>query len=220
MNRDEARSRSEENIIKENRNKDTLYYYPIDKSSGGTWFGFNSHGIVLALLNRYQNHRIKNLNSRGLIIPQLLQYKNQQQIYQELIKSDLSKYQPFDLVLNKNNSVIEHSWNGKKLSVKKYSQPYFITSSSIDTEHVLHYRQLLFNKFKAINAKQILQELHLNQELKDTSTRIFMSRKDTHTKSISRIIYNKNSLDYQYINEGLLANYLTKPQSQRLQLEL
>ncbi len=42
MNRDEARFRHETNLIQHHTSAQTEYYHPVDQSSGGTWFGFNS----------------------------------------------------------------------------------------------------------------------------------------------------------------------------------
>ena len=60
MNRDELRTRQETNEILNQSSDLTNYYHPVDLLSGGTWFGYNNKGLVMALLNRYQ----LNLNLR------------------------------------------------------------------------------------------------------------------------------------------------------------
>lgn len=208
MNRDEQRERVEsKNIYAENN-----LYYPVDKKSGGTWFGFNQHGIVMALLNRYQDTSITstcNTTSRGAIIPLLLTYQQIQQVNSALLSLPLSEVKPFDLVVNSNHTIMKYSWNGTDLNRQKYKSPFFLSSSSVDAKTVLPYRKqkniTFLSKQNKVKAENILLNLHLSQDKKDTSSSILMSRRLTHTKSISQVIIKDNELNYQYIDEKKLA---------------
>jgi uncharacterized protein with NRDE domain len=213
MNRDEYRGRIESNTIHE---KDGIYY-PIDKQAGGTWFGFNHQGTVMALLNRYQDKAIETTTTRGDIIPNLLKSKN---ISVDLDKLLVNKYNPFDLIIINHAQIIQCSWSGKKLTKLVKSLPFFVSSSSIDAYRVQKYRAKAFLNFNAINPNQILSDLHLSQDSKDTSCSIYMSRKKTHTKSISQVTVTAESLNYQYLTEEQLSSYDRQTQSQNLQLKL
>lgn len=74
MNRDEQRTRAEIGTLLSGRSEAhrLTYAYPLDGLHGGTWMGANSRGIVLALLNRYQDPTRPDAESRGLIISELI----------------------------------------------------------------------------------------------------------------------------------------------------
>jgi uncharacterized protein with NRDE domain len=204
MNRDEYRTRHESNKIKCNNG----CYYPVDNQSLGTWFGFNQNGMVMALLNRYQDqHLDKSINSpstRGIIIPQLLQAKSYETVFSDLLAKHL--FNPFDLMVINSTKVTQFSWNGINLIQTEHGFPYFISSSSVDSDAILAHRKQLFLDFKAVNQQQILSHLHLAKDESDTSSSINMSRDSTHTKSISQVLIENGKLTYHYLTENNLHN--------------
>lgn len=215
MNRDEARNRAEANQIKQKTNPHTTAYYPVDKSSGGSWLGFNDYGISLALLNRYHETHHNDAISRGLIIPQLLAYDNLTDIRQTLHTILRQKHNPFDLIFADTNEIIKFSWNGLQLNQLKITttEPYMLSSSSVATDKVLSIRAKKFqtytNEHQRPHAQDILKDLHLQHQASDASSSIFMSRADTHTKSISQIIINKTILNYYYFDQAQLQHATT-----------
>ena len=226
MNRDEVRDRYEANIIQHAHTIASQSFYPVDKQSSGTWFGFNGHGIVLALLNGYHETQLKDAKSRGFIIPYLLKFNSLQQVEEQMAEqiadSTERNYNPFDLIYADTSQIIKFNWNGKKLSKQKIANPqaYMFSSSSVDTANILAKRADIFSDFKnnmpaANKPAYILQQLHLKQDSTDTSSSIFMTRAKTHTKSISQIIIKNKELDYYYIDETQIENTIhTKLYSQ------
>ena len=198
MNRDEFRGRDELNTI----NHSNGNCFPVDKISEGTWFGFNQQGVVMALLNRYQDSQVLTKTSRGILIPQLLQSNSIDSTLNQLLAKYL--FNPFDLVTTNKAHLIQYSWTGNKLIKVKQSTPFFISSSSVDSQIVLSHRMNLFTKFSPVNEEQILTQLHLSQDKLDKSASIFMSREETHTKSISQVIIEKNEINYYYFTENNL----------------
>lgn len=207
MNRDEYRERDESNIIHRNAG----CYYPVDKKSGGTWFGFNQHGTVMALLNRYQDKNGDAKTSRGTIIPQLLRCKNSQQIHKSFNQLTLVEFDPFDLVVKTHNKIIKYSWDNKNILLLQQSvkQPFFLTSSSLNANYILPLRKEIFDRFltkqTSIDGKHILTKLHLDKESTDRSSNIFMAREDTHTKSVSQVVIEGHTLNYKYLTEQQLS---------------
>ena len=59
MNRDELRTRKEAGVLHSKSINDIRFFHPVDLVSGGTWFGVNNQGVILALLNRYQAPQTK-----------------------------------------------------------------------------------------------------------------------------------------------------------------
>lgn len=231
MNRDEARDRPELNTIKYCKGQHTDKYYPVDQKSLGTWFGFNNHGMVFALLNRYHEHHIDEALSRGTIIPTLLNQSNLEDCKQHLSTILQNPFNPFNLLCINKNRIIDFSWNGKTLKETQYLSPQTLmfSSSSIETERILKKRSAYFDKFKMQLGEQgnkpgyFLNHLHRQQDKDDKSSSIFMSRNDTHTKSISQIIINNQQLHYDYFDELYLnenKEKLNHAQCQYRKLEL
>ncbi len=217
MNRDEFRGRDELNSI----NHSNGNCFPVDKASGGTWFGFNQQGTVMALLNRYQDSQVLTKTSRGILIPQLLQSNSIDLTLNQLLAQYL--FNPFDLVSTNQTHLIQYGWTGKKLIKAKQNIPFFISSSSVDSQIVLSHRMNLFTKFQPVNQEQILTQLHLFQDGSDKSASIYMSREQTHTKSISQVVIENNSLTFNYLTEkNLLEIDKTQPyrNTQNIQFEI
>ena len=215
MNRDEARNRTEANQIKQKNYSHTTACYPVDKASGGSWLGFNDYGISLALLNRYHEAHYNDATSRGLIIPQLLAYNNLNDMSQALQNILTKKHNPFDLVCTDTNQIIKFSWNGLQLQQQEITitQPYMLSSSSVCTDQVLSIRAKIFIEYTEEqhqpHAQDILKTLHFQHQVSAPSSSIFMSRTNTHTKSISQIIINKAMLNYYYFDQSQLQQTLS-----------
>ena len=83
MNRDESRARHEAGIKAREASKVNLLF-PVDGLAGGTWFGINDSGVVMALLNRYQAQHVRNPITRGKIIPNCLSRGSYNNIFEHL----------------------------------------------------------------------------------------------------------------------------------------
>ncbi|MFK8013047.1 MAG: NRDE family protein [Marinicellaceae bacterium] len=213
MNRDEHRSRFEANEIKKETCGQTEYYYPVDRLSLGTWFGFNNHGITIALLNRYQEKITEAKESRGMIIPSLLKMGSSANIQKVINLYRFEKHQPFDLVLSDKKATTLYSWDGDQISQKNHNTRRHLikTSSSINLDFITQHRHQLFNQFvkkqNNINANNIFLDYHINQNKMDTSSSVFMSREHVHTKSICQVVLSNTELTYRYWSEADLQKH-------------
>ena len=229
MNRDEYRNRSEVNTIKHTTSQSIQTYYPVDKLSGGTWFGYNNQGSVLAILNRYHEANVKNPTSRGIIIPQLLKQPSFTKAYENLKELLLNNtFNPFDLIYADIFETHKLSWNGEKLIKIQlcHNNAFMLTSSSINKDDVLTKRYQYFKKFNENHLNphkcqfNILNKLHLQQDTDDKSSSILMSRSETHSKSICQLILSKNKLEYYYFNEQDLIHLENTSQSRNSQSDM
>jgi len=161
MNRDEQRDRPEVGHL----STDDGRYFPIDGRSQGTWVG-------VALLNRYQDKHLEHgAQSRGGLIPQLLNSKNIDSAGKVLNNIAFDSFNPFDLIVTKDSELIHVQWNGKAHNITKQnlSAPFFITSSSERVDDVIKYREDIFENFttpnteNGISADLVLNNLHLKQ---------------------------------------------------------
>lgn len=123
--------------------------YPLDKISGGTWCGANAEGLVLSLLNRYDETEEHPHASRGVIIPQLLEEKTIEGAGEVLEKLNKSiRYAPYTLLAIQGNEAKHWEWDGDKLKsedLKPIDEGWqCLSSSSYKTEEVLAWRYELF----------------------------------------------------------------------------
>jgi hypothetical protein len=192
MNRDERHERDELGTLRATDHA----CYPVDPISNGTWIGLNAHGLTFALLNRYQDpHEDTNSQSRGQIIPALLNAKTLEDAEQRIRTYPYAATNPFDLIAIDARAIITASWNAKDLTITKAStaKPFFITSSSIKTQEIITHRQTLFNAFSnqdTYTPDHIIHNLHLKRGAENDEASIFMNRPKTHTKSLTQITLN------------------------------
>lgn len=194
MNRDEQRSRSEAQQLSTTDEG----CFPIDSASLGTWIGLSTHGAIFALLNRYQDvHKSDMTSSRGQIIPTLLPCPNLDAVADQLHILNTKRFAPFDCFAVMHQQLMHMAWTGNDLHISTQPLPtsFFVTSSSYKIEEVSQYRHRLFLAFldkhknqDAIQAKQILEELHLARGAGQEALAILMERSQVHTKSITQIV--------------------------------
>ncbi len=214
MNRDELRTRTEIGTLLTGRSKvsGVSYCYPLDSLHGGTWFGCNSAGIVLALLNRYQDKIDESMESRGLIIATLISCGSIAEMLHELQDGLGRNSNPHDLIIANADALLRWSWNGSNSEVdeSRTPSPFMLSSSSMHTEHTLAKRKQMFHKYLAehqhdgMNADQILTHYHLLQDSADPSGSILMSRQHSHTKSIVQARLSDGAVEVVYLNEATL----------------
>lgn len=214
MNRDEQRTRTEIGTLLSGWSEEhqLSYCYPLDGLHGGTWMGANSHGIVLALLNRYQNPTRHDAESRGVIISELVRLPSLDTMLNTLREGLGQRCNPFELILIGDARVVECRWDGSDYSCHDHDSatPRMFTSSSVNAESTATLRGDLFqvwlagNRSGVITAETILEELHLRQELNDPSSSILMSRELSHTKSISQVLVHPDYLEFLYLTEAML----------------
>ncbi|PKH03053.1 hypothetical protein CXF72_08165 [Psychromonas sp. MB-3u-54] len=211
MNRDEARLRHEAGLKQQQKNG-VERLYPIDGQAGGTWFGVNNHGVVLALLNRYQDPQSSTAPTRGNIIPQALAYGNVKLVKKHLSEQSYQYYNPFDLVLMSGRECLHLSWNGRHLSTHNVCQAALLLSSSaLNTEAVLAKRQRHFQQWLAqlpeLSAAEVLQKIHLQHNPDSQGDSVLMDRSDAHSKSICQVLLDANYCEFNYYSEASLQQW-------------
>jgi len=103
-NRDELRTRPRADapaITRLARGVDGAW--PTDTLAGGTWIGASARGLALTLLNGNPTPPAplpdrRELRSRGLLIPELIEHDDASGVIAELGRMDLERFAPFRLV--------------------------------------------------------------------------------------------------------------------------
>jgi uncharacterized protein with NRDE domain len=211
MNRDELRSRFEEGILFRRQDAELKYCYPVDADSKGTWFGANNNGVILCLLNRYQDIAQSNTLSRGIIIPTALKLGDAEKIKIHLKSLYYSSFQPFDLIMIYQQQLIHFQWNGQQAThqILEAKPWYMLTSSFLNAEQVKKYRHDLFKQWRIkledekIHPEHIIKGFHLVQNETMKTHSILMEREKSHTKSIVQAHIKGKDLRLKYITNLL-----------------
>ncbi len=207
MNRDELIEREEGSSRLHHLGHDVHAWYPVDVVSEGTWFGVNNYGLVLAILNRYQESNPQALVSRGKIIPYLLVNTDIMSCLKMLDKMHPHHFMPFTLLLVQDHMIVRVVWNGTEMSqfVESCSRPFFITSSSIELESVTAWRKQAFDNLLIKNkhlCPQLLINFHVTESKDNPSYSVNMTREGRHTKSITQVVVDEKRISACYFKKA------------------
>ncbi|NDV62380.1 NRDE family protein [Puniceicoccales bacterium CK1056] len=143
FNRDEQRSRPEAEAFALHEGPNGPVAYARDPQGGGTWFAVSSRGFVVALLNAYltdEDNDAGGVQSRGLIVKELVLCDSFTKAIERFSRLDLSPYSPFHLFLMGPSSRYGFTWDGKHLTPDS-SPATFWTTSSRDPDTVINWRK-------------------------------------------------------------------------------
>jgi len=143
FNRDEQRTRPEAEEFALHAGPNGPVAYARDPKGGGTWFAVSSRGFVVALLNAYltdENKDAEGVQSRGLLVKELVLCDSLTMAIGRFSGLDLSPYSPFHLFLMGPGSRHGFRWDGKRLTPDDSPAP-FRTTSSRDTLAVVNWRR-------------------------------------------------------------------------------
>jgi uncharacterized protein with NRDE domain len=187
----------DDNILRtHNKIEDTdKYTYPIDKQAKGTWIGLNKqNNNVYALLN-HNGTRPKNPQTRGEIIPNLLNNENHKILFQ--------KYSPFQLFQynHKNKKIQITFWDGKTVKnfIPKQNDLIILTSSSygVEIQRKLIAQKLL-EKTTTLNKSNLRQILENNTYFPSTiSPKMKGKNSETISTSILEITNQHTHFNYE-----------------------
>jgi Transport and Golgi organisation 2 len=167
------------------------YLAPLDGDFGGTWLAANQYGLTLALLNRYRVSGYQpppEPQSRGLLIPALIQHSTAVEALAALESRDLGPTQPFSLVaLEPGQPVRVAAWDGIALTALTHRAPGLIlTSSSVTEPEVALARRAIFRAQQSFTPV-VLASLHHSHLPERGRCSICMHRDDAETQSYSDI---------------------------------
>lgn len=212
MNRDEQRQRHELELLHDVQEDDgTRVVYPVDGASHGTWMGVNNHGLVMCLLNRYQNEAgyTDARQSRGHIIPECLKQGSFRKAAEHLEKLDPSGCNPFDLFVMGPGDNRHFQWTGEDYANEEFTVApwYMFTSSSLPD--AIEFRWKQFKAWRseigerATDAEEILRGFHLIQVEKRKHHSVLMERENAHTKSVVQADIQGGKLELRYFPDIL-----------------
>jgi hypothetical protein len=194
MNRDELHTRSIAHPPALLHCRSLAAIYP-SEPSGGTWVGVNERGLALALLNwnfRPDSGRLES-ESRGRVIPLLLEKSTPRDAAAMLESIDLGRTNPFRLImaLHQERHLSEWMWDGDTL----HSRPHTWTrnhwfSSGIDEAGAEHSRRSAMRDAACepdADSREWILRLHRSHHPERSAYSICMHRADASTVSLTMI---------------------------------
>ncbi|WP_049899487.1 NRDE family protein [Halococcus agarilyticus] len=110
-NRDEALDRPSEppSVIAE----EPRIVAPRDADAGGTWIGYNEHGVFVAITNRWTDADLAGERSRGLLVRDALDCESAEEaarLVERAVAAD--EYEGFNLLVADANAAVLCEWDG------------------------------------------------------------------------------------------------------------
>lgn len=186
------------------------FIMPIDPDAGGSWICLNQAGLVFALLNNYQGKvkpKTNQLNSRGEIIKSLAQCRTAEQAGLLMEQLDLTKFQPFSLLMISRQQRGMWEYDGLTSEIKRLALPqHYFSSAHPEAPRVLRERLSVAENWP-IQSEQDLLNLHrshlpnnaqVTQE--DRTFSICMHFSKGHTQSLSYIKLSTEYAEFKYWN--------------------
>ena len=194
FNRDEQRSRPQAIFPKIWRWEGGSYLAPQDPQAGGTWIFANDLGLTACLLNAYQIENLQpvpNPRSRGLLVKDLARCESiaslEKQLQQQVADVPYSAF--YFLAVDRENPMKMWLWDTSNLRQLDLPELPFWTTTSVNPDHVLPYRQKLARESLSNNGlnPESLKALHLSTGISASAQTIKMSRDDAQTVSFTHI---------------------------------
>ncbi|MEK6676434.1 MAG: NRDE family protein [Planctomycetota bacterium] len=184
---------------------------PIDPISDGTWIAVNDRGLVMTLLNVYEQqpglgHAVRNPNwrSRGVIIPELLGADSALDAAKACGRLIAIEFPPFRLIIVDRSSIVEARSNGTELSFAQQplrTNPVMFTSSGIGDQIVDGPRRKLFEEmfFDTVDFGATQDAFHRHSWPDRTHLSVCMSRPEAMTVSNTVVEVSSDRVRLRYV---------------------
>lgn len=88
---------------------------PLDSEAGGTWIGYNEHGVLVAITNRWTDGEVGGDRSRGLLVRDALAQETAEAAVRFVERDlDTRSYEGFNLVVADATAAILIEWDGSR----------------------------------------------------------------------------------------------------------
>jgi hypothetical protein len=180
---------------------------PVDPTAGGTWVAVNDAGLALALLNV----NAKKLpfamptapQSRGKIIPALLQADTPLSAAFSALRLDPAQYAPFRLLLVNSREGVELRSDGTRIRLVwrlGLTRPQLFTSSGLGDQAVEAPRRQLFSEFFGRPGDPLAQQdaFHRHRWPDRPHLSVCMERQDARTVSHTVVCLGQDRVTLTY----------------------
>ena len=202
FNRDELRSRQTALPPRRIERDGLEVLSPVDADAGGSWLTVNTHGVTIALLNRYgiktPASRFTSVRSRGQLVLDLSSAKSQSDALERLYALELTDYRPFTLlVLEIDREPVMTASDGHQLEVP--SKPVApLVSSSHDTAAATQARIDLWRRTVDLQDSSTLAAFHRSHWPERGAASPCMHRQDARTVSSTHLTVTADTISMAY----------------------
>ncbi|KAA9397357.1 hypothetical protein Har1130_07600 [Haloarcula sp. CBA1130] len=93
---------------------------PADEEADGTWIGYNEHGLLAAVTNRWVDAELAGDRSRGLLVRDALSHESAESAARAVEQATrAAEYEGFNLLLADENAAVLLEWDGQ-LAVQNF----------------------------------------------------------------------------------------------------
>jgi uncharacterized protein with NRDE domain len=133
---------------------------PWDEKAGGTWIGYNEHGVLVAITNRWTDTELAAERSRGLLVGDVLEYESAEEAARFVERSiEEFEYDGFNLVCVDENAAILLEWNGG-LRVRNFDPGvHIVVNVGADSSFEIPASRAEFGERQAENTQQAMVDL-------------------------------------------------------------
>jgi len=184
--------------------------WPVDGESGGTWVAATENGLALAMLNLNLDPAPPGpdasvAQSRGHVIPTVVESIDAARAAACLHDMDLSPYKPFRLVAADVVRVVVARWDGNDLSLESQALgPVCVVSSGLGDHLVQQPRLELWEEMvvKAGTSPTTQDAFHAHVWADRPHLSVKMSREDAQTVSKTTVRVHPDAVEMLYEVEG------------------
>ena len=133
---------------------------PQDEEAAGTWLGYNEHGLLVAITNRWVDADLEAARSRGLLVRDALARETAEEAAR-FVERELAarSYDGFNLVVVDANAAILLAWDGH-LSVRNFDPGvHVVVNVGADGDYAIPSHRPDVGEAQAENADQVLTAL-------------------------------------------------------------
>jgi uncharacterized protein with NRDE domain len=142
---------------------------PIDEEAGGTWLGYNEHGVLVALTNRWIDADLSGDRSRGLLVRDALAHETAEDAAR-FVERDIDErsYEGFNLVAVDEAAAILIEWSGAPRIRNLDPGVHIVVNVGADGDYVIPSHRQEAGERQASNADSV--RTALQPEPGETST--------------------------------------------------
>ncbi len=201
MNRDEKLQRVRASVPRIHPAADGPACYPTEPG-GGTWIGFNEHGIIAALLNWYRHPSRPEAPTRGTVVPRLL--LNGPRPDWSVI-DDVDRLNPFRAILVSTDlgRIEMATWDGRDFRTRRLPwRKRHLFSCGVEESRAERVRAAtcrLASAWPAVGTRAWVRRLHASHLPARGPFSLCAHRSDAGTVSYSEITADKRRITFRYV---------------------
>lgn len=218
-NRDENKLRPAAAMPQTITRKGENITFPRDPHAGGTWFAVTQTGTIAILLNgAFEKHIpvYPYQKSRGLL---LLEMVAEEYVHEFFEQYDLTRIEPFTIILFSNDQLFEFRWDGSRKFSKQLAadKNNIWSSATLYDATTMNKREELFRNFTATHPlldAVLIRNFHSDNHGDDQNGFIINRSNGIQTQSITQAVVQEDQLFL--IHQDLISR---EQQEQKIQLK-